>query len=114
MATGKNGEADGVGALLFRGRDDLCGREADAVIDRVHADGAGARGDLFGAVGVAVEAGFADQEGERAPEFFAERGDVALYGFGVLIAGFDDQRRRRWGRDTRRRLCAARRPIRPW
>ena len=54
--------------LLLRGGDDLGGREADAFVDRVHADGAGARGDLFGAVGVAVEAGLADEEGELPAE----------------------------------------------
>ena len=48
--------------LLRRGRDDRLRGQADAVIDDIHAGIARARGDLFGAVGMAVEAGFADQK----------------------------------------------------
>jgi hypothetical protein len=46
----------------------ICGRrEADALVDDVHAAIAGAHGDLLGAVGMAVEAGLADQHLERRP-----------------------------------------------
>ena len=67
-------EADHVHALLERGVDDCAGRQADALVDHLHAAVAGAHGDLLGAVGMAVEAGLADQDLE-AP---AERGATPL------------------------------------
>ena len=49
--------------LLFaRGIDDLLRRQADALIDHLHAGIARAHRDLLGAVGMAVEPGLADQE----------------------------------------------------
>ena len=53
-----------------RRRGDLRRRQADALVDDVHARVACANGDLLGAVGVAVEAGLADEDlraGGRAP-----------------------------------------------
>ena len=55
-------EADDMNALLEGGLDDLLGRQADAVVDDFEAAIGGAHGDLLGAVGMAVEAGLADEE----------------------------------------------------
>src|SRR5262249_44231292 len=49
-------------ALLARGFDDLRGRQADAVVDDLHAGVACAHRDLFSAVRVPVEAGLAEHE----------------------------------------------------
>ncbi len=51
------------------------GRLADAVIGHLHADVAGAQRDLLGAVGMAVEAGLADDEARRLAELLGEVGD---------------------------------------
>ena len=48
--------------LLARGGDDLFRRQADAVIGDFEAAFGGAHGDLLGAIGMAIEAGLADQE----------------------------------------------------
>ena len=55
-------------AFLQRRIDDLGGREADAFVDHFHAGIARAHRDLLGAVGMAVEAGLADQELDAAAE----------------------------------------------
>ena len=52
--------------LRHGGRDDLRGRQPDALVDHLEAGVAGADGDLLGAVGVAVEAGLADQQPQPA------------------------------------------------
>ncbi len=52
--------------LGHRGRDDLLGREPDALVDDLEAGVAGAYGDLLGAVRVAVEPGLADQQPQPA------------------------------------------------
>ena len=57
-----NSNTDDMNAFFRRGRDDRFGRHPDALIDDVHAGVARADRDLLGAVGMAVEAGFADQE----------------------------------------------------
>ena len=51
-----------------RAGDDLLRGQADAFIGDVHSAIARPRGDLFGAVGMAVEPRFADDEFEPAPE----------------------------------------------
>jgi hypothetical protein len=51
-----------VHALLQRRGCDLRGRQADALVDDVHAGVAGPHGDLLGAVGVPVQARLADQD----------------------------------------------------
>src|SRR6202000_1461564 len=62
VGAGEDREADHVDVLLQGRGGDLLGREADALVDDLHADVAGAQGDLLGAVGVAVEARLADQD----------------------------------------------------
>ena len=57
--------------------DDLGRGEADAVIDDVHAGVGGARRDLLGAVGMAVEARLADQEPDPAPELERDALDLS-------------------------------------
>ena len=63
-------------ALVDRAAGDLRRREADALVDDVHADVARADGDLLGAVGVAVEAGLADEDLRRAADRLADAGDL--------------------------------------
>ena len=58
-------------ALVDRGARDLGRRQADALVDDVHAGVARAHGDLLGAVGVAVEPGLADEDLQVAPERLA-------------------------------------------
>ena len=72
-------------------------READAVIDHLHAGIAGARGDLLGAVGMAVEAGLADQEFQPPAELFRHAVDLGadvVEAFGVVAHGGADAGRR--------------------
>src|SRR5271155_4373200 len=57
--------------VLACGRDDFVGREADTVVDDIHADIARADGDLLRTVRMAVEAGLGDEEGEFTAELFA-------------------------------------------
>ena len=68
VAAGEDGEADEMHGLVAGGAHDLRGGEADALVDHLHAAVAGAHGDLLGPVGVAVEAGLADQELDAAAE----------------------------------------------
>ena len=77
----------------------ICGgRQADALVDDFHADIAGADGDLLGAVGVAVEAGLADQEFDAAAEFGGDgidgRADGIEAGAVALGCGLGDARGR--------------------
>ena len=51
----------------------LLGRHADAVVDHLEAGIGGAHRDLLGAVGMAVEAGLADQEARRLAQAFGQR-----------------------------------------
>ena len=62
------------------------GREADALVDDVHADVARADGDLLGAVGVPVEAGLADEDLRRAADRLADAGDLVAQ-LGDLLVG---------------------------
>ena len=59
------------------GLDDLGRGEPNAVVDDVHAGVGGARGDLLGAVRMAVEAGLADQELDPPPELQRDALDLA-------------------------------------
>src|SRR5947207_14124711 len=69
MRTGQHGKPDDVHALLHRGRDDLLGREPDALVDHLEPGVAGADGDLLGAVGMAVQPRFPDQDPQPVPQF---------------------------------------------
>jgi len=62
VGAGEDGEADDIGGLFDGALDDLLGREADAGVDDIEAAVAGRDGDHFGAVGVAIEAGLADDD----------------------------------------------------
>ena len=65
VAARQDRQADHVDVLVARRRRDLLGREADALVDDLHAGVAGGDGDLLGAVGVAVEAGLGHEEPGR-------------------------------------------------
>ncbi len=69
MAAGEDREADDMRLLVCRRRNDLGRGQADALVVEIHAAVAGAGGDLFGAVGMAVKAGLAHQELQAAAEF---------------------------------------------
>ena len=89
-------------------------RQADAVIDHLHAGVAGARRDLLGAVGMAVEAGFADQEFQPPAELSRHAVDLGadvVEAVGVVAHGAC---RRRSARGIRRTRRAAQSPIRRW
>ena len=77
MAAREDREADDMHALLEGGVDDALGRQPDALVDHLHAAIAGAHGDLLGAVGMAVEAGLADQHLDAAAEPARHRLDLA-------------------------------------
>ena len=76
MAARKDRQPDHMRLLLAHGIDDLLGRQPDALIDHLHAGVAGAHRDLLGAVGMAVEAGLADQERHSPPELARNAIDV--------------------------------------
>ena len=83
--------------LLARRLDDLGGREADALVDYVHAGVARPHRDLLGAVGVAVEARLADQEFQPASELLRHPVDVGAQVVGrraVVARGTADAGRR--------------------
>ena len=63
-------------ALLQRRGGDLRGGQADAFVDDVHARVAGAHRDLLGAVGVAVQAGLADEDLRPAAELLLQARDL--------------------------------------
>ena len=62
MRARQDRQADDMDALFQRGVDDFGRRQADALVNHLHAGVARAHRDLLGAVGMAVEAGLADQE----------------------------------------------------
>src|SRR5215207_10689006 len=66
-------------ALVDGGAHDLRRRETDAFVDDLHADVAGAHGDLLGTVGVAVEAGLADEELDAPAELGRQLVDRSAY-----------------------------------
>ena len=67
---------------------DLLGRQADPLVDDLHADVAGAQGDLLGAVRVAVEAGLADQDLDPVAELLGDLVDpLAGLGQQLPVAG---------------------------
>ena len=65
-----------MGLLLARGIDDLLRRQPDALIDHLHAGIARPHRDLLGAVGMAVEAGLADQERQPPAELARHAVDI--------------------------------------
>ena len=69
-------QPDHVDALLGGRAGDLGRRQADALVDDVHAGVARPDRDLLGAIGVAVEAGLADQELQPPPEGVADPLDL--------------------------------------
>ena len=62
--------------LLAHGVDDLLRRQPDALVDHLHAGVARAHRDLLGAVGMAVEAGLADQERHAPAELARDAIDL--------------------------------------
>jgi CheY-like chemotaxis protein/nitrogen-specific signal transduction histidine kinase len=68
MAAGQYRKPDHVRLFLVRGSDDLLRRQADALVDHLHAGIARAHRDLLGAVGMAVETRLADQKRQAPPE----------------------------------------------
>ena len=86
-------------ALLGGRGGDLGRRQADALVDDVHAGVARADGDLLGAVGVAVETGLADEELQPPAERLADPLDLVAQ-LGDLLA-----------RDRRGLADAGRRPV---
>ena len=75
MAARQDRQADDMRLLIGGGADDLGRGQADAFVMDVHAAIAGAGGDLFGAVGMAVKAGLADEEFQPAAQFGRNGGD---------------------------------------
>ena len=79
MRSRQDGEADECTAFLG-GADDLGGRQADAVVDDIHAGIARADRDLLGAVRMAVEARLADQEFQPPAELQRDALDLLAHG----------------------------------
>ena len=73
VRAGQDRQSDDVRAFLCRRSGNAFGREADAVVDHSHAGIAGARRDLLGTIGVAIESRLADQQRQPAAEFFDTR-----------------------------------------
>ena len=73
MAARQDRQADDMGVLLDGGGDDFGGGQADAFVVDVHAAIAGAGGDLFGAVGMAVKPRFSHQKLQRPAQFGRQR-----------------------------------------
>ncbi len=90
------------------------GRQADAVIDHVHAGIARAHRDLLGAVGMAVEAGFADQEFQAPAELLRHPVDLGadvVEALGVVAHGACRRRSARGIRRTRERSANPHSPV---
>src|SRR5207248_6181254 len=66
VGAGQDRQSDDVDVLVARGSRDLGRAEPDALVDDLYAGVARRDRDLLGAVGVAVEAGFADQQPDGA------------------------------------------------
>ena len=66
VRAGQDREADGIGVLLQRGRDDLLGRLAQARVDDFHARVAQRARDDLGATVVAVESRLGDDDSDFA------------------------------------------------
>ncbi len=81
MGAGQDREPDHVNAFVQRGGGDFLRRQSDAFVNHVKAAIAGAHGDLFGTVGMAVESWLADQEFGAAAELIGEH----LHFFADLI-----------------------------
>src|SRR5579872_6016520 len=62
--------------LLARSVDDFLRCQTDALVNYLHSCVARAHGDLLGAVGVAVQAGLADEERQPPPELSRHAVDV--------------------------------------
>ena len=101
-------------AFILRRLDDFGRGEADAVIDHVHADVARAHRDLLGAVGMAIEAGLADQEFQPAAELARYALDLGAQLVERRWPRCAPRGRRRSARDIRRTPRATPRPIRRW
>ena len=100
--------------LLARRVDDLLRRQADAFVDHLHAGVARAHRDLLGAVGMAVEAGLADQERQAAAELARHAVDIGadvVEAVDVVAHGAADAGRRAVFAEAPR---AASSPIRRW
>jgi len=85
VRTGQDREPDDVDALLARGADDFGGRQADALIDHVHAGIARAHRDLLGAVGVTVKTGLADQKFQPPAEIVSTAREERVHVIGLSI-----------------------------
>ena len=85
-----------VHVLGDRGRDDLLRRQPDALVDHLEPGVAGPHGDLLGAVGVAVQAGLADQQPQPLAQLLAGAAPPSLADVGQRLAGrrADADRRR--------------------
>ena len=98
MRAGEDRESDDVDVLLDRRGGDLLRGQPDALVDHLHADVAGADGDLLGAVRVPVEAGLADQDPQAVADPLGELVDPgADRREQLLVAGRPRRRRRRSG-----------------
>ena len=86
VRAGQDREADAVHVLGHGRRDDLLGREPDALVDHLEARVARTYGDLLGAVGVTVEPRLADQQPQPAAQLLAGRPHPVADG-GQLGAG---------------------------
>ena len=115
VRAGEDRQADHVDALLERRGCDLRGRQADPFIDHVHAGVARTDGDLLGTVGVAVEAGLADEDLRAAAEHLLQPRDlIAQLGEVLIRGGGGSPRRRPWGRGSCRTPRAACGPTPRW
>src|SRR5579883_1506369 len=92
VAARQDRQADDMHALLECGVDDALGRQPDALVDYFHAAVAGPDGDLLGAVGMAVEAGLADQDLDAPTEPPRHRLDLATSRFEATVGDADRPR----------------------
>ena len=88
VRAGQDGQAEDVGLGRLGTRHDLGGSGADAVVNHLHAHRLGAGGDLFGAVGMAVQPRLADKEGQCAPEPFGGLFDTRSLAADVVVIAF--------------------------
>src|SRR5882724_4670099 len=76
MGAAEDAQADQVNALVRRGTGELLRGDPDALVDDLEARVASAECDLFGAVGVTVEAGLSHEELRPAAEPVLESDDL--------------------------------------